>query len=77
MNGTTCVPKSVPHLVVDKVTQVLISETRGGEQQHVLLAAKSSLTPALDLRILTPMSMFLCAQACNIDILLMEWMVPF
>ena len=63
-------PKSVPHLVLDKVRQVLVSEVLNSNV-YVQLVSNKSHSQELNNVI------FLCAQACNIDILLMEWMIPF
>ena len=57
-------PKSVPCLVLDKVRHVFVSEVLNSNVLVQKVPNKS-------------LSQELCAQACNIDILLIEWMLPF
>ena len=56
--------KSVPCLVLDKVRQVFVSEVLNSNVLVRNVPNKS-------------LSQELCAQACNIYILLIEWMLPF
>ena len=68
LNGTTSGPKSVPRLVQDKVRLVPVFQTLPYfERSPIKVNHMSS----------TMFSRYLfCAQACIIDILFIEWMLP-